>query len=61
MNMSRFKPLYLGLTKDVSSVVGAAWRCGVLTTWKGKAGIGLDRLLGEGMIQLPRVERLLAC
>ena len=25
-------PLQKGLTKDVSSVVGAPWRCGVLTT-----------------------------
>ena len=30
----------------VSSVVGAPWRCGVLTTWGGIAGIGLGRLLG---------------
>ena len=30
----------------VSSVVGAPWRCGVLTTKGGIAGIGLDRLLG---------------
>ena len=29
------------LTKDVSSVVGAPWRCGVLTTQSGTAGIGL--------------------
>ena len=30
----------------VSSVVGAPWRCGVLTTQGGIAGIGLGRLLG---------------
>ena len=37
---------YQSLTVDVSSVVGAAWRCGVLTTQGGIAGIGLGRLLG---------------
>ena len=37
---------YPSLTVDVSSVVGAPWRCGVLTTWGGRAGIGLGRLLG---------------
>ena len=31
---------------SVSSVVGAPWRCGVLTTLGGMAGIGLGRLLG---------------
>ena len=35
-----------GLTKDVSSVIGAPWRCGVLTTQGGIAGIGLGHLLG---------------
>ena len=46
---------------DVSSVVSAPWRCGVLTTWSGIAGIGLGLSLGESMIQLPRVGwRLLA-
>ena len=30
---------------DVSSVVGAPWRCGVLTTQDGKAGIGLGHRL----------------
>ena len=35
---------YQSLT--VSSVVGAPWRCGVLTTQGGTAGIGLGRLLG---------------
>ena len=53
--------LYQGFTKDVSSVVGAPGRCGVLTTQGGIAGIGLATYLGESMIQLPRVEwRLLA-
>ena len=48
--------------KDVSTVVGAPWRCVVLTTHSGIAGIGLGHLLGEkSMIQLPRVGwRLLA-
>ena len=41
----RFQHLYWCLTKDVSSVVGAPWRCGVLTTSGGIAGIGLGRLL----------------
>ena len=34
-------------TVDVSSVVGALWRCGVLMTWSGIAGIGLGHLLGR--------------
>ena len=34
------------LTADVSSVGGAPWRC-VLTTYKGRAGIGLGHLLGR--------------
>ena len=33
--------IYHSLTVDVSSVVGAPWRCGVLTTAGGIAGIGL--------------------
>ena len=48
---------------DVSSVVGAPWRCGVLTTQGGKAGIGLAHLPGRqhSMTQLSRVGwRLLA-
>ena len=32
---------------DVSSVVGAPWRCGVLLTWSGIAGIRLGHLLGR--------------
>ena len=43
----RFWPLHLDSTKDVSSVVGAPWRCGVLTTLGGMAGIGQGHLLGE--------------
>ena len=39
--------MYQGLTKDVSSEVGAPWRCGVLTTFGGIAGIGLSHLLGR--------------
>ena len=47
---------YQNLTTDVSSVVGAPWRCGVLTTYGGIAGIGLGgpACLEEAMIQLPR-------
>ena len=53
--------LYQGLTKDVSSVVGAPGRCSVLTTQGGIAGIGLATYLRENMIQLTRVGwRLLA-
>ena len=36
---------YQNLT--VSSVVGVPWRCGALTTWSGRAGIGLGHLLGR--------------
>ena len=32
---------------DVASVVGAPWRCGVLTTQGGKSGIGLGHSLGR--------------
>ena len=39
---------YQSLTMDVSCVVGAPWRCGVLTTWSGKAGVGLGHRLGRG-------------
>ena len=35
------------LTVDVSSAVGAPWRCGVLATWGGTAGIGLGHLPGR--------------
>ena len=35
------------LTFDVSSVVGAPWRCGVMTTLGGTAGIWLGRQLGR--------------
>ena len=51
-----------GFTKDVSPVVGAPWRCGVLTTQGGIAGIGLGHLLRREHYSTPRVEwRLLAC
>ena len=43
---------YQSLTVDVSSAVGALWRCGVLTTSDGMAGIGLGHEWGW---------RLLAC
>ena len=42
------------LTKNVSTVVGAPWRCGVLTTQGGIAGIGLGRLLGEEHASTPQ-------
>ena len=45
---------YQNLTTDVSSVVGAPWRCGVLTTQGGIAGIGLGRLLGGGHDPTPQ-------
>ena len=44
--------LYQSLT--VSSVVGAPWRCGVLTTQGGIAGIGLGRLLGRDHASTPQ-------
>ena len=44
--------MYQGLT--VSSIVGAPWRCGVLTTWGGIAGIGLGRLLGGEHASTPQ-------
>ena len=47
LNICRFWHLYQGLTKDVSSVAGVPWRCGVLTTQGGTAGIGLGRLFGR--------------
>ena len=40
--------------QDVSSVVGAPWRCGVLTTLGGIAGIGLGRLLGGEHVSTPQ-------
>ena len=43
---------YQSLT--VSSVVGASWRCGVLTTQGGIAGIGLARLLGGEHASTPQ-------
>ena len=38
----------------VSSVVGAPWRCGVLMTQGGIAGIGLGRLLGGEHASTPQ-------
>ena len=35
-------------------MVGAPWRCGVLTTWGGIAGIGLGRLLGGEHASTPQ-------
>ena len=53
---------YQSLIVDVSFVVGAPGRCGVLTTSEGPAGIGFGPCLGECMIQIPRVGwRLFAC
>ena len=54
LNICRFEQLHQGLTKDVSSVVGAPWRCGVLTTVGGVAGIGLGRLLGGEHASTPQ-------
>ena len=52
---------YPSLAINVSALVGAPWRCGILTTGDGRAGVGLDHG-GESMIQLPGVRwRLLAC
>ena len=42
------------LTIDVSSVVGAPRRCGVLTTWGGIAGIALGRLFGREHASTPQ-------
>ena len=55
--------LFFCFSKDVSSVVGAPWRCGVLTTQSGIAGIGLGHLLGREHDSTPQsgVEALLAC
>ena len=44
--------MYQSLT--VSSEVGAPWRCGVLTTQGGIAGIGLGRLLGREHASTPQ-------
>ena len=43
---------YQSLT--VSSVVGATWKCGVLTAWGGIAGIVLGRLLGGEHASTPQ-------
>ena len=47
-----FKQNYQSST--VSPVVGAPWRCGVLTTQGGIAGIGLGRLLGGEHASTPQ-------
>ena len=49
-----FQHLYQSLTVDVSSVAGAPWRCGALTTQGGTAGIGLGRLLGGEHASTPQ-------
>ena len=38
---------FQSLTVDVSSIVGAPWRCGVLTTHGAKAGTGLGHQHGR--------------
>ena len=43
-----------GFTAHVSSVLGAPWRCGVLTTQGGTAGIGLGRLVGRERDSTPQ-------
>ena len=43
-----------GCDKRCSSVVGAPWRCGVLTTKGGKAGIGSDHLSGREHDSIPQ-------
>ena len=61
-NIFRCWHWYHSLTVDVSSVVGAPWRCGVLTSKGGVAGIGFGHLLGKEHDSIPRVGwRLLAC
>ena len=35
------------MSADGSSVVGAPWRCGAMTTWGGIAGIQLSNLPGK--------------
>ena len=58
--VSHCQHLHQSLT--VSSVVGAPWRCGVLTTSGEIAGIGLVHLLGrEPDSTLQSGWRLLAC
>ena len=45
---------YQNLTVDVSSGVGAPWRCGVLAALGGMAGFGLGHLLGKKHDSTPR-------
>ena len=51
---SMFFELALVSDLTVSSVVGAPWRCGVLTTQGGIAGIGLGCLLGREHASTPQ-------
>ena len=53
-NFCRCKHLYLGSPKDVSSMVGAPWRRGVLATWSGRAGIGVGHLLRRNHDSTPQ-------
>ena len=53
-NISHCKDEYQGLTKDVSSTVGAPWRGGVLTISGGIAGIGLGQLFGREHVSTPQ-------
>ena len=57
-----FPALVQSWTIDVSSVVSTPWRCGVVTTKGGKAGIWLGHLLGrehdstlQSGVEAPRV------
>ena len=63
-NMFRCWQKSQSFTKDVSSVVGAPRRCGVMTTKGGIAGIGLGHLLGrehdsspQSGVEAPRLVR----
>ena len=47
-----FRPWHQSI--DVSSVVGAPWRCGALTTWGWTAGIGLGHPLGREHDSTPK-------
>ena len=53
-NMFHCRHLYQSPTLDVSSVVGAPWRCGVLTIPGGVAGIGLGHQLGRERDSTPQ-------
>ena len=61
-NICRCWHEYQILTFDVSSIVGAPWRCAVLTAQGGIAGLGWATCCGQTMIQLPGVGwKLLTC